>query len=612
MHCISKYILIFILVALGTSVASAQVQISAQVDTRSNIYVGESFTYYIIIDGDNRPGDVDLTPLLKYNPQNPAKQDVSQTSVSFINGRTTQNVTKRLVMSYTLTVNQAGRITLPPVTITLDGKTYKTNPVQVNILEPGTTNQLDLEVSLSEQKCYAGQPVIMTVNFYVSANIGDFQFNVPAFTDDTFYIEEPDITNPQAKNYNLGNGITVGVIQTRTTHNGKESILLSFSKVLIPKKSGEIEIAPASVSADVATGRARSQGNPFDDVFFDSFLSSQQQYQRFMVKSQPLKLSVLPLPNINKPAGFYGLVGKYTISATATPTKVNVGDPITLDIRIGGNKYLKPVQWPELEQIPELANNFKIPSQKASPTIQNDSKVFTQTIRASNDQIKEIPSIPLVFFDPQNGEYITAKTEPIKLEVSPSKVLTNVDIEGVEHTPAGKEIEAISKGLSANYEGLDALENQTFSPLAAIVQPGYLVIWSGPMLLLILSAAVKLVTHNSPEKTTRRRQRAAAGKAAKELGRIVCSARGQHEHLASIMKQYIGERFDRTAGALTSNDCYEIVHQASNDIQIANRYKAIIAVCDAARYTSAESGIDQKQIKEVIDLIKTIDKKSGK
>jgi hypothetical protein len=601
MHGITKFILIvIILMTFITKLASGQVQISAQVDTRSTIYVGESFTYYIAIEGNNKPGNVDLTPLLKYNPRNPGSSNIN------LNGRVAY------IMSYTITVNQAGRITLPPVTVTLDGKIYKTNSVQVNIVEPGKTDLLDFEVGLSEQKCYVGQSVIMTVKFFVSANIGDFQFNIPAFIDETFYLEEPDVTNPQARGYSLGNGITVSVTQARTTHNGRDSILLSFSKVLIPKKSGEIEIAAASVSADVATGRTRSQGNPFDDGFFDSFLSSQQQYQRFMVKSQPLKLSVLPLPNINKPAGFYGLVGKYTISATATPTKVNVGDPITLDIRIGGNKYLKPVQWPELEQIPELANNFKIPSQKASPTIQNDLKVFTQTIRASNDQIKEIPSIPLVFFDPQNGEYITAKTEPIKLEVSPSKVLTNVDIEGVEHTPAGKEVEAISKGLSANYEGLDALENQTFTPLAAIVQPGYLVIWSGPMLLLILSTAVKVVTHNSLEKTTRRRQRAAAGKAAKELGRIVCSARGQHERLALIMKQYIGERFDRTVGALTSNDCYEIVHEASNDIQIANRYKAIIEDCDAARYTSAESGIDQKQIKEVIDLIRTIEKKSGK
>ena len=77
-----------------------------------------------------------------------------------------------------------------------------------------------------------------------------------------------------------------------------------------------------------------------------------------MARSRPLKLTVLSVPEQGKPAGFYGLVGRYTISAAAAPTKVNVGDPITLTIKIGGSKYLKPVQWPELEGLEELTGNF--------------------------------------------------------------------------------------------------------------------------------------------------------------------------------------------------------------------------------------------------------------
>ena len=40
-----------------------------------------------------------------------------------------------------------------------------------------------------------------------------------------------------------------------------------------------------------------------------------------MVESEPLELTVLPLPNEGKPAQFYGLVGRYTIEASATPTQ---------------------------------------------------------------------------------------------------------------------------------------------------------------------------------------------------------------------------------------------------------------------------------------------------
>lgn len=592
----------FIIPLLLTGIVSAQVRISAQVENK-DIYIGENFGYYIVIVGAEQPGLVDLKPLQEYHPQSTGNRQQSSTQI--INNRVTTSQT--IIMTYSLTANTEGQIQLPPVNVTIDGKNYQTNPVQVNILRPGTTEQLDLEVTLSEKQCYVGQPVIMTINFYISANIGDFQFNIPAFNGDNFYIEEPDISNPQAKEFDLGTGMAVRVTQTRTTHNGKESILLSFSKVLIPKQSGEIEIQPTSVSADVAVGRVRPR-----DSFFSDFFGSQNQYKRFMVNSQPLRLSVLPLPEENKPAGFYGLVGRYTISASAVPTKVSVGDPITLTIKIGGGRYLKPVQWPALENIPELADNFKIPTEQASPTTENGYKIFTQTIRANNDKVTAIPSIPLAYFDAEKGGYAVAKTEPIELEVSPSKILTGADLEGKEFAPVNKEVEAIKKGISANYEGLDALENQNFSPIAALIQPGYLVIWGGPLAVLILSAAAKLSTHTTPEKIARKRRRGAAGKAISRLRKIASSADGQHELLASITKQYIGERFDKSAGALTSNDCFEIIAEATKDTRSANRYKEIIADCEAARYASTKSSIGKTQIEEVINLIRTVEKKSGK
>ncbi len=603
-----KYILIVIVISILSETVSAQVKVSAQVDRGRDIYVGENFGYYIVIEGAEKPGQVNLEPLLEYQPQNTGNRQ--QNSTQIINNKVTTSRT--IIMTYSLTAKTEGRIQLPPVTVTIDEKSYQTNPVQVNILKPGTTEQLDLEVTLSEKQCYVGQPVIMTIKFYISADIGDFQFNIPAFSGDIFYIEEPDISNPQAREYSLGNGITVRVSQTRTIHKGKESILLSFSKVLIPKQSGEIEIPQTSVSADVAVGRVRSDRSFFDDGFFDGFFGSTKQYKRFMVSSQPLKLTVLPLPEENKPIGFYGLVGRYTISASAAPTKVNVGDPITLTIKIGGSSYLKPVQWPALKEIPELAENFKIPLEQASPTIEDSFKIFTQTIRANNDKVTAIPSIPLAYFDTEKGDYTVAKTEPIELEVSPSKILTGADLEGRDFTAVNKEVEAIKKGLSANYEGLDALENQNFSPISALIQPGYLVICASPLALLILSAVTKFSAHKTPEKIARKRRRGAAGKAISQLRKITSSAGGQHEQLATIIKQYIGERFDKSAGALTSNDCYEIIAEATKDTQLANKYKEIIADCEAARFASAESNIGQSKIKEIINLIRTVEKKSGK
>ncbi len=592
-------ILVFAVMAALAASASGQVQVSAQVDSGKDIYVGEGFTFYIVIQGSDKAGQVDLKPLQEYNPQSTGNR--KQISTNFINNRTTQSVTT--IMTYTLTASREGRLQLPSLTVEVEGKTYRTNPVTVNIIKPGTTDQLDLEVMLSQQQCYVGQPVIMTVKFFISADIGDFQFNIPAFSGDDFYIEDPDVSDPQAKLYRINTGTTVMVSQYRTVHNNKDSILLSFSKVLIPKNSGKIAIKPSSVSAAVAVGRTRSR-DPFD-----SFFGGQTQYRRFMVNSEPHELEVSPLPEQDKPAQFYGLVGQYTISASATPTQVNVGDPITLTIKIGGGKYLKPVQWPQIENMPAMVANFKIPSQKASPAIDNGFKVFTQTIRANNDQVTEIPPIPLAYFDTEQGKYITAQTEPIKLEVAPTKILTNADLEGSNFVPVNREIEAIRKGLSANYEALDTLDDMSFSPLAALASPGYAVLWAVPLLGLVSSFLVKLFSHTSPEKAAARRRRQACGKALGQLKKLASTdVKQQNEQLVSIMKNYIGEKFDKTAGSLTPDECYDAIIAATQDTQSADKYKAIIAGFEAGRYAPMEIKIDSDKIRQVGELIRSIEK----
>jgi hypothetical protein len=607
MKTIVQHILVaFILAPAITSQAAAKIQVFAQVDTSQDIYVGESFTYNVIIDGENKPGQADLAPLAQYNPQSTGNRDVSKSSVTIVNGRMTKSETKRYVMSYALTAGWAGRIQLPPVTVTINGKDYQTNPIEVNVLQPGTTDQLDLKIKLSDTSCYVGQPVIMTVNFYILADIGDFQFNIPPFSSNAFYVENPDMVTKGAKQYRLSTGMTITANQYRVTHKGRDAILLTFSKVLIPKKAGQIRLAPTSVSADVAVGRQKRRGI-FDDFF------GRTQYKRFMVKSKPLTLSVLPLPQQAKPAEFYGLVGRYSITALASPTEVNRGDPITLTIKIGPNKYLKPVQWPDLEQIPEMAQNFKIPSEKSSPTIEKGFKVFTQTIRPSNNNVTRIPPIPLAFFDADKGEYVVAKTDPIKLKVTPAKKLTSADLQGRDFAPVSKEVEAIRRGLSANYENLEILTNQSFSLLVAATSLPYAPIWALPFAALIASSLIKLFTHTTPEKIAARRRRRACANATVQLKKIAHdTSHESQELLATAMKQYIGQRFDRTAGSLTSLDCHQIILAATNDIQSADKYRDIIENCESARYAAAQADIDSTKVKEVINLIRDIEKKSKK
>ena len=588
----------------------AQIQVSAQVDTSQHIYSGQRFTYAIVIDGYNAAGQADLSSLAPYSPQSLGNQDVSQTSISIVNGRTSQQVIKRFVMSYSLVVGSPGAVTLPSVAVQIEGKTYQTNPVQVNILKPGTTDKLALEVDLADRQCYVGQPVLMAIRLYVAADaeVGGIEFNIPAFSDERLLLEDPQTADPQAKPARIAGNVAAYVTQTQISRQGRNWVLINFSKVLIPQQTGTIDLGTTSVSAALAVARQRSR-DPFEDL---GFFGARPQYARFMVTNPSVTVTVLPLPDQGRPAGFYGLVGRYTISASASPTEVSVGDPITLTVRIDGNPYVKPVQWPALEQIPELAANFKIPSERASPTLDNGVKVFTQTLRASSDKVTQIPPIPLVYFDADKGQYAVAHTDPIPLKVSPSRVLTDADLGGrAFDKPVNKEVEAIKQGLAANYEDLGTLVDQDFSPSMALASPAYLAIWLLPLGLLAGSLVVKSVTFTTPAKQAARRRRKAAAKAIGQLKSISSQDREQqHQVLGTALRQFLGDRFDRTAGSLTAADCLQIVQKATGNEDLALRFAAIITNCEAARYASSQAQIDANHVQQAVDLIRDVDKEA--
>jgi len=606
---------------------SAGVKVYAKVDADTTIYPGDDFVYSIVTEGGAKPTKIDLSPILQFNPRRAGGRTLMQT----VNDRTTVSYSE----NYVITASKAGKISLPGVTVEVGGETYTTNPVEVTISRPGTTDRMQVELALSEKQCYVGQPLVVTIRWIISVNWDGAAFDVPVFKSDDFNIEDvSDPAAPQAAQQIAIHGVPVTITANRQLIKGMEAQVISFHKVLIPKRAGHIQLDPVTVSTNMAVGAVRT-GDFFNPV--------QTQYKRISVQSNAAELDVLPLPEAGKPTGFYGLVGRYTISASASPTQVSVGDPITLTIRIGGSPYLKPVQWPDLTRVPELADNFKIPTEKASPVIEKGEKVFTQTIRADNDRVAQIPAIPLMYFDPQKGEYVTARSDPIELKVAPTRVLTNADVEGAASAPVNREVETIRKGISANYYGPEVLRNQSFSLLSAISHPGYGALWSIPLIGLILSCVARFVGRSSPQSVARKRRRQAAAVAVRQLRQIakqsktgklhvlrdvrhpspLSKAGGRHdyshgspafdsvpERLLSAMKGYIADRFDRVAGSLTADDCHQIIAESVGDARIAMKYRELIMACEQARYAplDAHAGADQdarpmEMIHHMIDLV---------
>jgi hypothetical protein len=123
----------------------------------------------------------------------------------------------------------------------------------------------------------------------------------------------------------------------------------------------------------------------------------------------------------------------------------------------------------------------------------------------------------------------------------------------------------------------------------------------------------KGIKHSSPEKTAQRRRQRSASVAMGKMRTVLSQPQDQQCQLfGSILKQYLGERFDRTAGSLTAADCLGLVEANTDDPQLARKMRDLVDACEAAHYSSAHIEIDTNQIDTAIGLIKEIHRQARK
>jgi hypothetical protein len=280
-------------------------------------------------------------------------------------------------------------------------------------------------------------------------------------------------------------------------------------------------------------------------------------------------------------------VGKYRIEANATPTEVSVGDPITLTLSLSGPEYLEHVKLPPLSQQSGLVRDFKIPKERATAEVSGKSKIFTQTIRALKQDVKEIPSIELPYFDTQTRTYRTARTEPIPLIVKETRLVTALDAEGIdEQAPLGSEIETWSKGIAFNYADMGVIENQLSGPLSWFRSPLWLGLILGPPVFYFFLLAGTGVVRRRNRDPMKARARKAFGTLTKSLkeARGSSSVDNTCNMVQDAFRHYLGDKLCMPKGALTFNDVSDALAARGVDQGTLERLKTLFETCEAGSY----------------------------
>jgi len=316
-----------------------------------------------------------------------------ETQVSLTNGHMTASITHHFSVAPT----RAGAFTIGPITVPYQGATLTAGPVTLQALAANAPaaaggglagDQLKLVLSTPRTEVFLHEALPLTIQLRVgNVQVTDLQY--PTLPGEGFALEKLGEPSQQQQQ------TAQGAIQVVTFHS-----------TLTPLKAGPLTLGPAHMGMGLVT-RRRSR-SPFG--FFGDDLRSQP----LDLQSDPLTLTVLPLPEEGRPAGFTGAVGQFDFDLAAAPKEVAVGDPITVTLTVRGTGNIESVTPPVYVE----SDALKVyPVQPQSKT---GDRVFEQVVIPQHAGEAALPALSFSWFDPAARAYRTVTRGPVPITVRPA------------------------------------------------------------------------------------------------------------------------------------------------------------------------------------------------
>jgi hypothetical protein len=151
-----------------------------------------------------------------------------------------------------------------------------------------------------------------------------------------------------------------------------------------------------------------------------------------------LTLAAVEPPVAGRPANFSGAVGNFHIASRAVPTELQAEEPLIFTIHITGTNGLRDLQRPDLRRLPRFAKQFHIENLADHYLQEQEAHEFEYRLRPRNPSVKEIPSVPFVYFKPgivpEYLGYQTTSAPAIPLKVRPREEVSSSDVQGAPST----------------------------------------------------------------------------------------------------------------------------------------------------------------------------------
>ena len=387
----------------------------------SHVAVGEQFRLTYTINTQNvsdfRAGDIpeELEVLIGPNRS-------MQSSYQMINGHTSSSSSS--TYTYIVCATKNGSFTIPPAHVVVGGKTISSNTVTIKVSgSPQSSNSgsprqrrqddeaeirdagsqisgsdLFIKVSANKKRVHEQEPILLTYKVYTLVGLTSLRGDMPDLK--SFYTQE--VSLPSQKSFSV------------ETFNGRPYKTTTWSQyVMFPQMTGKLQIP--SITFEGIVVQQNRNIDPFE-AFFNGGSGYVEVKKKIVAPS--VEIQVDPLPE--RPVGFSGGVGQFSVSAQLNKTETKANDPVSLRLTVSGAGNLKLVKQPQVN----LPKDFD----KYEPKVTDKTKLTSNGIEGSmiydilivprHQGHYEIPPVELIYFDTSTNAYKTVKSEPMVLDVA--------------------------------------------------------------------------------------------------------------------------------------------------------------------------------------------------
>ncbi len=598
------------------------------VTSAEEIFIGDSIDYQVEIRNVQNPPTPDLSAIKEqFDIVATGDQSRDQSSISIINGKVTKSNVLSHIYQYRLTPKSAGELMVPASKVTIEGKTLTSSEIPLKVIEAEEQDLVIAEIKTSHTKVYPTQSFDVTLRVLVQPLPDNskadplsplqrrpphLQVNwvdppagltaadkaswlQPLVADDGIGFTLNDVSTRSGSFFDGPRAAVFNLRKDREIREGLDGKKIKYfvyelSRTLTAERTGSYSMGPALVKGTFVTGQQRKEYTA----------------RRLVASGSAVNVEVREVP-MPRPVTFCGGIGEYKVYASASPTKLRVGDPLTLTVELERGQQsgsLELISAPNLTVIPELDADFDLIDKNPTGRIDGTRKKFVYAMRPKRSSAG-IPAITVSAFNTHTEEFETIQTAAIPLEITEAERLNSGELIGARPTIGSTSIKSRAEGIFQNITDPSQVRDQRISLLAW--SKAALGVWCAAGSLIGL---VKLYRRRSSDEGRARRQQARSA-AMRRLAdaRSLVQKGQQAEALRQVRSAIVGMVADiqnRVAEGLTAADVNSTLVSASVDDDDRTAIVKLLESIESAEYGAGQSTDPNVAIEETSRLISRI------